>query len=261
MLPYLLALDLDYTACDRTRHLSQRTRQALTAARAAGHTICFATGRRDIDRYPFWGESTYADYLLLNNGGKLLRAADRKVLFNQCIDPAASKVLIEHCLAHGYQLHVVSGERWVVNRWSEGLTEYVEHLGIAPVLYTKLEETPWEQVEGFMATEDLGPVCAAVEALRLPMNCTPAEDQCVDLMALGISKWGGLKRLSERLGVPRERIIAAGDYNNDIEMIQNAGIGVAVANALPEVKAAADYVTQRDNDHDAVVEIVEKFLL
>lgn len=49
MLPYLLALDLDYTACDRTRHLSQRTREALTAARAAGHTICFATGRRDID--------------------------------------------------------------------------------------------------------------------------------------------------------------------------------------------------------------------
>ena len=63
------------------------------------------------------------------------------------------------------------------------------------------------------------------------------------------------------MGLPRERIIAAGDYNNDIEMIQNAGIGVAVANALPEVKAAADYVTQRDNDHDAVVEIVEKFLL
>ena len=51
MLPYLLALDLDYTACDRTRHLSQRTREALTAARAAGHTICFATGRRDIDMY------------------------------------------------------------------------------------------------------------------------------------------------------------------------------------------------------------------
>ena len=57
MLPYLLALDLDYTACDRTRHLSQRTRQALTAARAAGHTICFATGRRDIDMYPFWGRA------------------------------------------------------------------------------------------------------------------------------------------------------------------------------------------------------------
>ena len=44
-------------------------------------------------------------------------------------------------------------------------------------------------------------------------------------------------------------------------MFLNAGIGVAVANALPLVKAAADYVTQRDNDHDAVVEIVEKFLL
>ena len=56
-------------------------------------------------------------------------------------------------------------------------------------------------------------------------------------------------------------MIAAGDYNNDLEMIQNAGVGVAVQNALPQVKAAADYVTPHDNNHDAVADIVEKFLL
>lgn len=261
MLPCLLALDLDYTACDHTRHLGERTKKALTAARAAGHAVCFATGRRDIDMHAFWPETVYADYLLLNNGGKLLRAADRQVLFNQYIQPEAARTLIEHCLAQGYQLHVVSGETWTVNRWNDGLNEYVEQIGTRPVLYRTLGETPWERVEGFMATEDLTPVCEAVKALRLPMSCAPAEDQCVDIMALGISKWGGLQRLSERLGIPRERIIAAGDYTNDLEMIQNAGIGVAVANALPEVKAAADYVTERTCDQDAAAEIVERFLL
>lgn len=261
MEPYLLALDLDFTACDRTRHLGLRTREALAAARAAGHTVCFATGRRDIDMYAFWPESTCADYLLLNNGGKLLRAADRAVLFNRPIDPRAARTLIEYCLANGLQLHVVSGEFWAVNRWNDGLNEYVEQLGTRPVLYSALEETPWDKVEGFMATEDLEAVCVAVEKLRLPMTCAPAEDRCVDIMARGISKWDGLRRLAERLNIPRERIVAAGDYNNDIEMIRNAGIGVAVANALPEVKAAADYVTERDNDHDAAAEIVERFLL
>lgn len=261
MLPHLLALDLDGTACDRLGHLGERTKAALAAARAAGHVVCFASGRRDIDMFAFWPESTHADYLLLNNGGKLMRAAGREVLFNQLIDPEASRTLIRHCLDRDYQLHVISGEYWAINRWSEGLQEYVDLLGTAPVLYRSVEETPWDRVEGFMATMDLVPVCRAIDQLGLPMSYTPSEDQCVDIMTLGISKWGGLRRLAERLGIPRERIIAAGDYNNDIEMLREAGTGVAVANALPEVKAAADYVTEHDNDHDAAADIVERFLL
>ena len=55
-----------------------------------------------------------------------------------------------------------------------------------------------------------------------------------------------------------ERIVPWGEW---LAMIQGAGIGVAVANALPEVKAAADYVTERDSDHDAAAEIIERFIL
>jgi len=261
MQPYLLALDLDGTACNREGHLGRRTREALAAARAAGHVICFASGRRDIDMYAFWPESRCADYLLLNNGGKLIRAWDRKVFFNKYIEPEAAKALICHCLARDLQLHVISGDFWAVNRWSDGLQEYVELLGTAPILYHSLEEVPYRQVEGLMATVDLQPVCEAIDALSLPMSYTPSEDQCVDIMPLGISKWGGLRRVADLLGIPRERIIAAGDYDNDIEMLREAGIGVAVGNALPHVKAAADYVTENDNNQDAAAEIVERFLL
>lgn len=257
----LLALDLDGTACDSTGHLGEATKRALTAARARGHVVCFATGRRDVDMHAFWDESKFADYLLLNNGGKLIRTADHAVLFNRSIDPDAAKTLISYCLRHNYQLHVIGGDYWGVNRWNDSLRDYANQIGIAPTLYNTLEDTPWHDVDGFMATVDLESVCRYLDRSGLPMCYTPSEPDCVDIMAPGIGKWGGLEQLARMLGIPNARIIAAGDYDNDLEMIRNAGIGVAVAGALPEVRSAADYVTRRDNDHDAAAEIVERFLL
>ena len=55
--------------------------------------------------------------------------------------------------------------------------------------------------------------------------------------------------------------MAAGDAENDIPMLQAAGIGAAVANAAPEVKAAADWTSERDCDHSAVSQILHRFLL
>ena len=62
------------------------------------------------------------------------------------------------------------------------------------------------------------------------------------------------------MDIPVSQTIAAGDECNDISMIRAAGTGCAVANALEEVKEAADYVTERDNNHSAIAEIVERFL-
>lgn len=260
MLPYLLALDLDGTACSDQGRLGARTKEALLLARKAGHRVCFATGRRDVDMFSFWEESRFADYLLLNNGGKLMETASRRILFSQQIDPQISKTLITYCLAHNHQLHVFSGDYWGINRWNESLQEYVDQLGAAPVRYRSLEETPYQAVDGFMATVDLEPVCRYIDQMGLPLSHTLSEERCVDIMAEGISKWSGLLRLASLLDIPRQQIIAAGDYNNDLDMIRNAGIGVAVQNALPEVKLAADYVTEYDNNHDAVADIVARFL-
>ena len=261
MLHYLLALDLDGTACNRSGRLGERTKAALSAARAAGHTVCFATGRRDIDMFSFWEESRFADYLLLNNGGKLMDPASGQVFFNRRVDPDAARTLISRCLSRNWQLHVLSGSYWGINRWNDSLRDYVAQLGAAPVRYSALEETPYETVEGFTATVDREAVCRYIDEAGLPLSHTPSEDRCVDIMARGISKWDGLQRLAALLRIPHRQIIAAGDYNNDLEMIRGAGIGVAVRNALPEVKAAADYVTEHDNDHDAAADIVARFLI
>lgn len=67
--------------------------------------------------------------------------------------------------------------------------------------------------------------------------------------------------MAKILNMPADCTIAIGDEQNDIPMIREAHVGVAVKNGIQELKAAADYVTENDNNHDAVAEVIEKFIL
>ena len=85
---------------------------------------------------------------------------------------------------------------------------------------------------------------------------TRSESFLYEILPKGISKATALEALSRHLGIPRERCIALGDYNNDVEMLRYAGIGIAVANATEAAKAAADRITV-SNDSHAIAKTVE----
>ena len=76
-----------------------------------------------------------------------------------------------------------------------------------------------------------------------------------------MNKGAGLLALAARLGVPREEVMAIGDNSNDVAMLQAAGLGVAVANASEEARAAAGYVCEADNNVGGVAEAIERFVL
>lgn len=76
-----------------------------------------------------------------------------------------------------------------------------------------------------------------------------------------LTKGSAVRFLCEYTGIPLCNTIAAGDAENDISMIRAAHIGCAMKNAEEEVKQAADYITENDNNHDGVAEIIHKFVL
>ena len=117
-----------------------------------------------------------------------------------------------------------------------------------------------EAVESFMVSGDQEAVARLVREEHLPLLCVPSEPGCCDILPAGAGKWQGVQRLSEMLRIPVSDILAVGNYDNDIDMIRGAGVGVAVANALEHVRSAADYVTARTNNEDALVEIASVFL-
>ena len=80
-------------------------------------------------------------------------------------------------------------------------------------------------------------------------------------VATGVSKGAAIQWLCSHLNIPMEYTIAAGDAENDIPMLKTAQVGAAVANAAESVKAVADYITECDCNHDAVAEIIKKFIL
>ena len=239
--------------------LTQRSKDALAAARKAGHVVAYVTGRRDVDMYNIRQDIPCADYMVLNNGGKVVRTSDGAVLHNVLISPKSCRRLIEYALENNLQLHICHGMNWIVTRMTDSTMDYARSLGITPGIFRSLEETEWEKgLEGFMATSDWEPISQFIDKHLSGVDFVHSEPCCIDIMARGIRKWDGIKVLSGLLGIPDEDIVAAGNYYNDIDMIRQAGLGIAVANAPDEVKAAADYVTRLDNNHDAAVEIVAR---
>ncbi|MGE5223079.1 MAG: HAD family hydrolase, partial [Omnitrophica WOR_2 bacterium] len=96
---------------------------------------------------------------------------------------------------------------------------------------------------------------------RIPeLNFTYSSDQSIEIVASGVSKGSALQYLAEHLGIPPQAILAIGDSENDLDMIQYAGTGVAVGNALESVRAVANRVVKSSKDNGVAQAIWELVL-
>lgn len=82
----------------------------------------------------------------------------------------------------------------------------------------------------------------------------------VEFLTPGVCKGTGLKKMCEAIGMPLEHVAAFGDGDNDVEMLELAGLGVAMANARDVTKAAADVVLQKTNDDNGVACFIDELL-
>ena len=96
-------------------------------------------------------------------------------------------------------------------------------------------------------------------ALKEGLEISFSSDRYIEINAAGVNKGEGLRMLAEMLSIDMAQTMAIGDNFNDLEMIRAAGIGMAVANAPEEIRAAADIVLQADHEHDAVAEAIRQY--
>jgi len=97
-------------------------------------------------------------------------------------------------------------------------------------------------------------------ATRPGLGCTASEPELLDVSAAGVDKGSGLRRLMELMGVEREEVCVFGDYLNDLPMLAEAGLAVAMGNACGEVKAHAHLVAAA-NDENGVAKVIETCIL
>jgi Cof subfamily protein (haloacid dehalogenase superfamily) len=127
-------------------------------------------------------------------------------------------------------------------------------------VHTDLQEDPvkclvinYEKKDGLLKMQDW------IRANMEGMDCFFSCEQFLEVVPKGMNKGEAVKMLCKLLGVEIEDAVACGDAANDLAMLKAAGIGVAMINGSDEVKAVADYITTRDNNHDGVAEAADKF--
>jgi Cof subfamily protein (haloacid dehalogenase superfamily) len=269
----LLAIDIDGTLVNSQHELTERTRQAVLRAKRAGVEIVLATGRRYSRVLPLVEPLELNVPLITASGALIKRACDHRTLFRAEFLPG----VLEHCLevisAAGYEA-VLYGDTYdqgfdyyqpSETTSSPLLAEfYAKNDGFGRVQPNLHTHPPAGIFAGFVmaSREQMCELEAHLhrrlpELLYLHVIRSPryAGFMC-EIAPAGVSKWTGVYRLAEEWGISPEEICAVGDDVNDIPMIQAAGLGVAMGNAVDEVKAAADRIAP-NHDDDGLVQVVD----
>lgn len=272
----LLALDIDGTVVNSRHELTPATRSALGRAREAGLRIVLATGRRYSRTLPLVEPLGLEVPLITASGALIKDPGEHRTLFRAEFADGSLVKLLETVSSAGFE-PIVYGDTF-----SLGYDYYCRTLESSSVLLNEFfaKNPGCERLHRDLVTRPPQEVFAAfamgsrpemhalarhldhqlpgqlsVHVLRSPRY---AGYMC-EIAPFGVCKWSGVQRIAQTMNISAEEICAVGDDVNDIPMIRAAGVGVAMGNALDEVKSVADYVAP-SHDEDGLVWLVDWLL-
>lgn len=264
----VLVLDIDGTLTNSKKEITKRTKQAIWGALDRGHELILASGRPTpgMRRYEQELElQKRGGYLLSFNGARIVNCVSGELLEQRTLPLNILPALYRYAQIHHTGLVTYLGDGVIAAFEPD---EYVE-------LEARINGLPIRVVEDFPGFVDFeinkcimtapGELAAVYEKelqerFGNRISVYRSEPFFIEIMPGSVDKASALQRMLPLIGIKRENTICCGDGFNDISMIRYAGLGVAMGNAQPEVKAAADYIAGT-NDEDGLVPVIEEFLL
>jgi hypothetical protein len=260
----LVAIDLDGTLLNSQHELSARNEQALYQAMKEGVQIVLATGKTrysalDLIRHlDLKSAGIYSQGLILYDG-------DGTVRFQHTMDDEVARQVIDYADLHEISLLVYSGMSLYTNQFTDDPTRITQYGEPEPIVEAKLCDivgnVPINKLI-FMDTPSTITKIRAELADQLAGRATVVQalEEMLEVMPNGISKGTAFRFLVDDIGLRQAETMAIGNAENDIEMIEAAGIGVAVENSMDSLKAVADVIVP-SNDDDGVAVAIDRFVI
>lgn len=267
----LIAIDLDGTLLDDNKNIPKDNIDVINELMDLGYEIVFATGRRYMAARDFIDEFKEDILIFANNGNIIRHSSDDRLEVAHYLQSDT----IEEVLDYGRKLNLHPVLH--IDRFDEGIDMLVEKSYDDPAYSGYLDgEDRYESVGSF-SQEDLSRILSIVYIGRIDelsqlkdyTDKNYADDYTTYLMtnvhlAEGlleicnpdISKWVSIENYASYKGIKPEEIIAIGDDTNDMEMIEKAGLGIAMRNAVDSVKDVADLVTYNDNNDAGLAQVL-----
>ena len=260
----LIVVDLDGTVRSRVHGITAGVRAAVASAQARGVRVCVATGRMWRSAEP-WIRALGADPpVILYNGGQVLDFGSGRRLYERRLSRDAARTAL--ALAQRdpeVQPHLYLREHIYVERPHPMTDAYAADDGLSCELVPSLQAILTDDPHKLLVIGESERIVAlqqVVRAARLPLHDVQSEPTYLEILPPGVSKGTALAAMLEVLGILASETIAVGDNWNDVEMIEAAGLGVAMGHAPEGVRARADIVCG-SVEEEGVREVIERFVL
>lgn len=260
----LIATDLDDTLLNDRIEVSPANREALQKAMDLGVIVTIATGRMFRSALPVAEQLGIRGPIITYQGALLRDTVSKETLWERPMPLELAQRVLAEGYGAGVHMNVYIEDRLFVDRITPEGSGYANlaEVPMIPVgdLTDFLKQDPIKIL--FIAAPDL------LDRLNREMHdkfgptlyITKSKPNYLEFMHPEATKRHGLAALVRKYGILREEIIAFGDSYNDIDMLEFAGLGVAMGNAPAEIKSRADYVTDTNNNN-GVAQAVKKFVL
>src|SRR5947209_352928 len=260
----LLAIDLDGTLLSPEKLITPRTYNLLCQIEQKGVAIVIATGQTVQVLRAVCGKLPLTAPQIIENGAVVVDMQSGVVLHEKLIPRELILPTLEvlrtfglHRAYHTHKRVYVDYDTPRARRWYRPPVPPVVEVEDVASLYPQT----CIKVAGIGAAETLREKRLELERIFAgKLYVTQSSFDIVEFLHPEVSKGNALKVIAEDLGIAAEEVVAIGDNHNDIGMLRFAGLGVAMGNALDEVKEAADFVTL-SNAEEGVAAVIEKVIL
>ena len=259
-----IVLDVDGTLLDPGHRIAPATAAAVGRARAAGLHVLLASGRSARAMVDVLAELGLDGPAIAFNGALTFRLEDGgiRALAEAPMAPGPAAAALSLARARGIEVGWFTRDGWRVAAVGPGVVEEEALTGEAPLLDPGLPggaPAP-HKLMCIAPTADGTPALHALRE-RLPPGVSGqfSHPRYLELIAPGVDKAGAVRAWCAAAGLCPAQLAAIGDAENDIAMLRDAGVGIAMGNATPAVIAAADRVTAA-NDRDGVAQAIDALL-
>jgi Cof subfamily protein (haloacid dehalogenase superfamily) len=266
----MAVIDLDGTLLSGPRHISERNRETVARVRDSGVEVILASARLPHDVAPYHKELGLSTPIIACNGALLWDLADGVPLARTALDLTLAGDIVSLARGLGAVVNIESDDEWFADRLNERIMRNVARFGLQPPQQVgTLDELlaaggPADLV--FLDIRDLGQPEGSrardrvARSLAGRATMTESVPGLLDIVSVDASKATMARLIARSLDITADQILAVGDNENDLPLLAWAGIGVAMGNATPAVKAAADAITA-SNLRDGVAEALEQWIL
>lgn len=263
-----IVLDIDGTLLNDDKKLTKRTKEALISAQKKGIKVVLASGRPTPGMWKYVEELQMIHYngmLVSYNGAYVIDVATKKELFSQPLSIETSQQILEHLKQFDVLPMIAKDNYMYVNNVYNGLLHLDSQMGLFNIIeyearggnfqlcekkdLTAFVDFPLHKILVAAQPEYLNKNWEKILApFKNTVNGVFSAPMYFEFTDQGIDKAQALAKTLTPLGVKPEHIISFGDGHNDLSLINYAGIGIAMGNAVAELKKNADQITLSNNE-------------